>query len=307
MSKKSQRGRYLASLVKHGVLIPGNAKGVYGKNSDFEDLVVRLELLLTKLVPRKDVEYLRFPPVMDRSWLVAQGYLAKFPHLLGTIHAFSGSDSEHEELLRKVAAHKEWAHSQVPTELALVPAACLPVYPAIARRGPLSPRGVTIDVQSFCFRHEPSVDPMRMQSFRMREYIRMGSAHQTMRHVHSMMDKAKELMSALLLPYRSDTATDPFFGKRATLLSESQREQSLKSELSVPLFDNAAPVACASFNSHQTYFAEVWNIRTHTGELAHTACVGFGLERIVLALFCVHGFDHSRWNSKIRAALGMKS
>ena len=31
-----------------------------------------------------------------------------------------------------------------------------------------------MDVFSYCFRHEPSVDPARMQMFRMREFVRIG-------------------------------------------------------------------------------------------------------------------------------------
>ena len=38
--------------------------------------------------------------------------------------------------------------------------------------------------------------------------------------------------------------------------------------------------------------------------MAHTACVGFGLERIALALYRQHGFDRDTWPSSVREALG---
>ena len=38
--------------------------------------------------------------------------------------------------------------------------------------------------------------------------------------------------------------------------------------------------------------------------MAHTSCVGFGLERIALALYRRHGFDRARWPSPVREALG---
>jgi hypothetical protein len=38
--------------------------------------------------------------------------------------------------------------------------------------------------------------------------------------------------------------------------------------------------------------------------LAHTACLGFGLERIVIALFKTHGFDPADWPEAIRQRLG---
>ncbi|MGE5180912.1 MAG: hypothetical protein ACM31C_02565 [Acidobacteriota bacterium] len=39
------------------------------------------------------------------------------------------------------------------------------------------------------------------------------------------------------------------------------------------------------------------------GELAHTACLGFGLERCVMALFQQHGFDPGAWPAAVRDQL----
>ena len=38
------------------------------------------------------------------------------------------------------------------------------------------------------------------------------------------------------------------------------------------------------------------------GEVAHSACVGFGMERIALALFRTHGLDPATWPVSVRAA-----
>ena len=40
--------------------------------------------------------------------------------------------------------------------IALTPAACYPLYPTVAKRGPLPAEGGLYDLQSYCFRHEPS-------------------------------------------------------------------------------------------------------------------------------------------------------
>ncbi|MEY2406368.1 MAG: hypothetical protein QOG39_1284, partial [Acidimicrobiaceae bacterium] len=39
------------------------------------------------------------------------------------------------------------------------------------------------------------------------------------------------------------------------------------------------------------------------GEVAHTACIGFGLERIALALIKTHGTDLASWPAGVRASL----
>ena len=38
---------------------------------------------------------------------------------------------------------------------------------------------------------------------------------------------------------------------------------------------------------------------------AHSACVGFGLERIALALFRKHGFDPDRWPHDVKQVLAL--
>jgi seryl-tRNA synthetase len=87
------------------------------------------------------------------------------------------------------------------------------------------------------------------------------------------------------------------------MMAASQIEQALKLELQIPVASGARPTACLSFNYHQTKFGETWGLRLQDGDVAHTACVGFGLERLTLALFRHHGFDVKAWPLGVRSAL----
>ena len=49
-----------------------------------------------------------------------------------------------------------------------------------------------------------------------------------------------------------------------------------------------------------TETGDTFQIKTDAGETASTACVGFGLERLVLASFSQHGFDAGRWPRALR-------
>ena len=61
------------------------------------------------------------------------------------------------------------------TDLVLMPAACYPVYPAVAARGPLQPGGMTVDAGG-ALRIPPRAagDPARLQMFHKREIVRIG-------------------------------------------------------------------------------------------------------------------------------------
>ena len=87
------------------------------------------------------------------------------------------------------------------------------------------------------------------------------------------------------------------------MLKASQRDQELKFELLIPINEGRKPTACISFNYHQDHFGTNWDIRAACGVTAHTACVGFGMERLTLALFKTHGLDVDRWPHAVRDAL----
>jgi seryl-tRNA synthetase len=85
------------------------------------------------------------------------------------------------------------------------------------------------------------------------------------------------------------------------MLAASQREQALKIEIHAQV-SGPSPTAIASFNCHQDHFASKYGLRLDTGE-AHTACLGFGHERIVLALLRAHGFEPAGWPETVRRTL----
>ena len=57
-----------------------------------------------------------------------------------------------------------------------------------------------------------------------------------------------------------------------------------------------------SFNYHQEMLNKLYAIHLG-GEAAHTSCVGFGMERIALALFKKHGFEPELWPAAVREKL----
>ncbi len=294
---------FLDRLIERGLLIETGVDGLYGRSGVFEDVIARFDTAITRIGGGDGAEVIRFPPGMNRALFEKSGYLKSFPNLAGTVHAFGGDDVDHATLLERLAAGEDWTQKQKLTEIVLAPAACYPLYPVIARRGKLPQDGRLVDLNSYCFRHEPSKDPARMQMFRMREYVRIGTPDQVTEFRQTWLDRGQALIESLDLPFHLDVANDPFFGRAGRLLANNQRDQRLKFELLVPIESVEKPTACLSFNYHQDHFGTTWNIRTAADEIAHTACVGFGMERVALALFKHHGLDPDRWPERARATL----
>ena len=296
---------FLTTLIEAGVIHPVGVDGVYGRSSAFENALAGIDRLIDQVGADLDAEVIRLPPVMPRRMLERSGYLTGFPHFAGTVHCFCGDDNAHANMLRCLDSGDDWTGSQVASDLVLTPAACYPIYPLLAARGSLREQGALVDVLSYCFRREPSRESTRLQSFRMREYVRVGTPEQVVAFRDDWMRRGCALIEALGLPTNIDVANDPFFGRRGRLMSNSQREKALKFELLIPIDDADRPTACMSFNYHEEHFSEIWDLQTQDGALAHTACVGFGLERLTLALFRHHGLDPAAWPSSTRSKLGL--
>lgn len=301
----ADQAAFMDDLVAAGVLVPGAVPGVPGRSGTFDAIRRGVDALVDAAAALDEPERLAFPPVLPRRHIEVTGYLGSFPHLAGAVFAFEGSEGQARAMAEQAASGEDWSSDLRQTDLVLTPAACYPVYPSIAARGPLAAGGVTVDVgASFCFRHEPSGDPARLQAFQMHELVRIGEPEVVRDWRDAWRDRAVGLLRDLGLAADFDVASDPFFGRAGRLMAASQRAGALKFEVLVPITEPEA-TAVASFNYHETHFTAAHGITMEDGGEAHTACLGFGLERITLALLRTHGLDPSAWPADVRDRLGL--
>jgi seryl-tRNA synthetase len=281
---------------------PMGADGVYARTALYESVIERLTVFISRQRDER-AEVLRFPPVMSRRQLEKSGYLKSFPNLLGCVCALHGSETAIRSAADRYENGGDWTTSLAASDLVLSPAACYPLYPIVASRGRLPAGGLIFDVAADCFRREPSRSLDRLQSFRMREYVRIGRPDEITQFREAWMTRARGLAEELALPYSVDVANDPFFGRVGQIMAVSQIQQSLKFELLIPYHAAARPTACMSFNYHREHFGQVWGIQDSLNEPAHTGCVAFGMDRLAVALFANHGLDVAGWPASTRRAL----
>jgi seryl-tRNA synthetase len=302
--ERETQQEFLSQLIDCKLFIPSGEPGVYGRGMEFERVRTAVDCLITSISAPDCPETPRFPPIIAKRTLERAGYLKSFPNLCGAVFSFTGKESAALDLLERADRGDDWGVHLSMTEVALTPAACYPAYPAVARRGPLPPGGILLDLGgSYVFRNEPSPDPARLQVFHQREMVRMGDADDVLQWRELWMSRAISIFQRLGLDAKLDLASDPFFGRAGKLLASSQRAQSLKFEVLVPIA-STEPTAVASFNYHQEHFGSAFGIQLHDGSVANTACLGFGLERITLALFRKHGLDTNAWSSDVKDQLG---
>ncbi len=301
MDAKSSQKAFLEQLVAHRLLIPSGVPGLFGRGRLFEEVIERFNRLLTDVAADDGAEVVQFPPLVNRKHYEKSGFLKSFPHLAGSVFSFYGDQGEYMELLSCLEKGEDWSRLQHMTEVMLTAAACYPIYPMAS--GTLPEGGRLFDVYSYCFRHEPSDDPARMQVFRMREFVHLGTPETSVAFRNRWLERGSDLLKALAVPISADVASDPFFGRGGKMLASNQREQRLKFELRTPITSTEEPTAVMSFNYHQDHFGSLFDIRRASGEIAHTACFGAGMERVALSLFKTHGFVPAAWPASVRTKL----
>lgn len=299
---------FAAALLEAEVLIDSGVAGLPHRSGVFEDVLRAVEAYGAA---QRVGEPLRrhFPPLMPRTDFERTGYLGSFPQLVGALSVFTGAEAEHRVLLAELeetdgettGSGGDWSAGWEQAETTLCSSACHSLYGTLPTQ--IGEEGPTYELSGFCFRHEPSPDPMRMQSFRMLEFVRVGTPEQAVQHRDLWRGRGEAALAGLGLPVRVETASDPFFGRAGRLLAANQRHSELKLEIVVDV-TGSGPTAIASANYHEDHFGHPFDIRTADGRVAHSACFGFGLERITLALFATHGLDPRAWPSEVLKALG---
>jgi seryl-tRNA synthetase len=293
--------RFYDGLVASGLIIPVGTPGIFGRNAVFEDVLRRFDDYVTRIAATDGAEKMLFPPTLDRKVLEKSEFLHSFPHLAGVVFSFVGNDKDHAELRARLGTDAPWGDLESMTDVVLTPAACYPVYPTF--RGTVPEAGRLVDMQNWVFRHEPSPEPTRMQAFRVREFVRVGAPDVVVAWRDMWLQRGLDIMTALGLPARSAVAHDPFFGRGGKMLAVQQQERQLKFEVTTPIISDEVPTAVCSFNWHEEHFGKIFEIRTPDGAFASTACLGFGMERVCMALFSTHGFDPTTWPRAVRELL----
>jgi seryl-tRNA synthetase len=293
------------SIIEAGLLVESGIPGLFHRSFAFERIIRGLETLISDAGGDDERRQLFCSPVMARSTIALCGFLSSFPDLVGTLSSFEGNDSDLAMLRDRVAQGGDWSELLEGTDLAMCSAACQNVYPLLEGAS-IPPTGLMYEVQAQCFRHESSEDLARMLTFRQHEFVFVGTEHEVRERAQVVQGRFCDLLDNLELSYEIAAANDPFFGRMGRLLAQSQRQKSLKYEFVAPITSDE-PHSMGSVNFHEDHFGASFGIALSGGDVAHSSCIGFGLERLALALLFHHGLREAAWPASIRHLLSLAS
>jgi seryl-tRNA synthetase len=276
------------------------APGLVGLGGPALQLLQRLEQRVAGLARAAADEEWRVPPALSFASLARAQYFASFPQWLTVASHLSPDPAALERVAAAGDPELELKQAVAPPEAALAPAVCYHAYARLSGRKVEAERRITL--QSTCWRHEGErLRPLeRGWAFTMREVVCVGSPDAVARFLEQALTWVTRLALELGLAVRLEEASDPFFAPTARGRALLQRVKSLKREVLVPLGDGERSLAVASLNDHELHFGEAFDLQLPGGEPASSACVAFGLERLLLSVLMQHGLDAAAWPAALR-------
>jgi hypothetical protein len=264
--------------------------------------IVRLEFPAT-------VEY-RYPTLLPTHVLEAAGYFSSFPQYLmfvTRLHSDIDTYRDFQQQYQATGHLDPRVLSQCDNvDYCLPPTMCFHTFGQYRGRV-LDADDVTVvtaNGKSFRFESRYSASLERLWDFTIRETVVMGQRADVLHARQRLMERALAFVESLGLDGRCEVGNDPFFcepGATAARVS-SQRLMEQKYELRLGIA-NGRTVAVGSFNFHDEFFGQSFDIALGDGRRTSSACTGFGIERFVYAFLCQYGTDPAHWPSNVSAAV----
>lgn len=208
-------------------------------------------------------------------------------------------DIENLPHINKCACNNTLSTCSNQPQSALSPAACFHSY--MEMEGNTLEKPLVITFNQNVFRNEGRFnwnDFGRLKDYHVREIVFFGDIEYVMDLRERLMNRTKFLINELDFDGRLCITFDPFVIPSMQKFKKIQIQEQSKYEVQLTYSDNKH-LAVSSFNLHGTAFTEPFNICIKGCEKSVTGCVGYGIERWVLAFLSQYGIDIKNWPKSI--------
>lgn len=227
-----------------------------------------------------EVKKYYIPAMIDGEVLAKCNYFESFPHHLSTVSTVK------EENLSNVSSNKAVAYEdlQVHNKF-LTPAACLHIYPMLEGKE-LIDQNITTRARVYRYEGNRYNEIGRFWDYSVREMVFVGSEKYVRTMLQKMMNKTIAYAKNITAKAELVPSSDVFFEcKRNTIKKKLQVANDKKYEVIIPI--DGEDVAVSSFNFHGNHFSMPFHF-DQQGTIV-SGCVGFGLERWLLAKLFYEG------------------
>lgn len=275
------------------------APGLFIYDAAFSRIVRFLDdAIVRRFVPAFRAREEAYPNVIPVESLAKANHLSSFPEHL---HFVSHLESDVETLDAFAARARDPSLASVsmedtklgPIRFVHNPSTCYHCY--ACREGVDIAEDTAVTAITKCHRYEGlnHKDPGRLMEFSLREVIFLGSPDYVRKTRQRSLELVEDMVKEWNIFGELITANDPFFSSDFANKASHQHRLALKYEYKADL-PPARPISILSSNLHGPTFSKAFSI-SQKGRPINTGCIGFGLERMVLAIFAQYGVMPQSW------------
>ena len=182
----------------------------------------------------------------------------------------------------------------------LSPSACFHVYDDIEKA--TLPASQSYTLKQAVFRNEGRFnwnEYGRLKSYTIRELVFIGDQRYVRDALLVVRKKVEHFLSELDLVSNIQSSSDSFILPEMGIIGKIQLIEGSKYEVKINT-NVQESLACASFNFHGVSFSKSFEFKVKDIDTTVSGCIGFGLERWVLAFLCQYGIDSKSWPSQVQ-------
>lgn len=254
------------------------------------------------LLNNYDVNFRKYPTLISKETLVDTGYHKMSPQYLIFCSEVVEDIDKYKKIDNKLNDIMKMDLLSEP-KFALSPSACFALYPKL--RNKILDKNEIYTMRQNVFRNEGRFgwsEVSRLRDYNVREIVFIGDNEFIHKVRKDILDKTIELMDKIGLDFVLDIATDPFVLPDLQNYRRIQKRNQTKYELR--LFDDIeTTIACASFNLHGTSFSKKFEFSVKNIKVTESGCIGFGIERFVIAFLKQYGTNEGKWPEIVRKNL----
>lgn len=241
-----------------------------------------------------------YPALLPIKAYQKTGYINKSPQYA----IFCCSANENMQTVEKISA--DLANSDCKKNFsepvfALSPSACFHTY--IEYENKKLDKNTLLTFRQNVFRNEGRLNYReigRLMDYHVREIVMIGNEAYVEKLRKEIMDATLMIMKELKLKGSIATASDPFILPKMQMYKKMQKIDRSKYEVHLNISEENE-ISAASFNLHGKAFTDPFGIEVDNCCNTVTACVGFGIQRWIIAFLSQYGFNVANWPEKVRS------
>lgn len=247
-----------------------------------------------------------YPALLPLESYKKTGYLKRSPqYAIFCCNTFEDMDKL-EDIQRSIQDGSIQSSLKQP-DFALSPSACFHTY--IEYENKELQKESVFTFRQNVFRNEGRfnfTEMGRLMDYHVREVVMIGSENFVTKVRKEFLEKVIEIMKNWGLSFSVSVAADPFVLPKFQKLKKIQKGEKSKYEIKLDCSSDHS-TSVASFNLHGTAFTDPFNIRVNDNNETVTGCIGFGIERWVIAFWCQYGNNPQNWPQEVRDAYYMEN